>query len=242
MGRMLIEAVAADPRARLSGALDVTGGAVINGVTVAHDLRQGLAGADVLIDFTRPEGTLAHLALCAELGVRAVIGTTGFSPEQKVRIGAVAQHIGIVFAPNMSVGVNVMMRLLETAARTLGDEYDAEVIEAHHRHKVDAPSGTALALGEAVARGRGIALGEHGVFTRHGHTGERRRGDIGFATIRGGDIVGEHTVMFAGSGERIEITHKSSSRTNYAEGSLRAAHFLAGRGPGLYSMADVLGL
>lgn len=242
MGRMLIEAVAADPRARLSGALDVTGGAVVNGITVTPDLRQGLAGAHVLIDFTRPEGTLAHLALCAELGVHAVIGTTGFSPEQKAQIGAAAQHVGIVFAPNMSVGVNVMIRLLETAARTLGDEYDAEVIEAHHRHKVDAPSGTALALGEAVARGRGIALTGHGVFTRHGHTGERQRGDIGFATIRGGDIIGEHTVMFAGSGERIEITHKSSSRSNYAEGSLRAAHFLAGRGPGLYSMADVLGL
>ncbi len=231
MGQMLIAAVAADPRAELSGTLDL-----------GTDTRAGLAGADVLIDFTRPEGTLAHLPICRELGVKMVIGTTGFTPEQKATIGGAAQHIGIVFAPNMSVGVNVMLKLLESAAATLGPEYDAEVIELHHRHKIDAPSGTALAMGEAVARGRGIPLQGHGVFTRHGHTGERRRGDIGFATVRGGDIVGEHTVLFAGTGERIEITHKSSSRANYAEGSLRAAHFLATRGPGLYGMADVLGL
>jgi 4-hydroxy-tetrahydrodipicolinate reductase len=231
MGQMLIAAVAADPQAELSGMLDL-----------GTDTRAGLAGADVLIDFTRPEGTLAHLPICRELGVKMVIGTTGFTPEQKAAIGGAAQHIGIVFAPNMSVGVNVMLKLLESAAATLGPEYDAEVIELHHRHKIDAPSGTALAMGEAVARGRGIPLQGHGVFTRHGHTGERRRGDIGFATVRGGDIVGEHTVLFAGTGERIEITHKSSSRANYAEGSLRAAHFLATRGPGLYGMADVLGL
>jgi 4-hydroxy-tetrahydrodipicolinate reductase len=231
MGRMLLEAVAADPRARLSGTLDI-----------GSELRSGLAGADVLIDFTRPEGTLAHVAVCAELGVKMVIGTTGFSPEQKAAIGAAAQRIGIVFAPNMSVGVNVMLKLLEAAAATLGPEYDAEVVEMHHRHKIDAPSGTALALGEAVARGRGITLEDSSVFTRHGHTGERKRGDIGFATLRGGDVVGEHTVIFAGTGERIEIAHKSSSRANYAEGSLRAAHFLASRGPGLYGMADVLGL
>jgi 4-hydroxy-tetrahydrodipicolinate reductase len=215
---------------------------VASGVTVTSDLRAGLQGAHVLIDFTRPEGTLAHLAACRELGVRAVIGTTGFTPEQRAQIGVFAQHVGVVFAPNMSVGVNVMLQLLETAARTLGEDYDVEVIEAHHRHKVDAPSGTALALGEAVARGRGVTLDGRGVFTRHGHTGERRRGDIGFATVRGGDIVGEHTVLFAGTGERIEITHKSSSRANYAEGSLRAAHFVATRGPGLFGMADVLGL
>jgi 4-hydroxy-tetrahydrodipicolinate reductase len=245
MGRMLIEAVAADSRARLSGALDVPGAQATSlpgGVMVTADLRTGLAGADVLIDFTRPEGTLAHLAACRQLGVKMVIGTTGFTPEQKAQIGAAAQHIGIVFAPNMSVGVNVVLKLLEAAAATLGPEYDAEVLEIHHRHKIDAPSGTALAMGEAVARGRGIALEGNGVFTRHGHTGERRRGDIGFATLRGGDVVGEHTVIFAGTGERIEIAHKSSSRANYAEGSLRAAHFLKTRGPGLYGMADVLGL
>ena len=253
MGRMLLEAVLADPQARLSGALDVPGSAALgqdataalgqaSGVTVTTDLRQGLAGAEVLIDFTRPEGTLAHLAACRELGVRAVIGTTGFTPQGKADIAAFAQHMAIVFAPNMSVGVNVMLKLLESAAASLGEEYDAEVYEAHHRHKVDAPSGTALALGEAVARGRGVDLAERGVFTRHGHTGERRRGDIGFATVRGGDIIGEHTVLFAGNGERIEITHRMSSRSNYAEGSLRAAHFLVGRTPGLYGMADVLGL
>ena len=256
MGRMLLEAVEADPLARLSGALDVAGCALLghdataafgrpSGVVVTADLHAGLAGARVLIDFTRPEGTLAHLAVCRELGVGAVIGTTGFTPQQRAEVAAHAQHIGIVLAPNMSVGVNVMLRLLETAARSLGDEYDVEVVEAHHRHKVDAPSGTALALGEAVARGRGVDLAAQGVFTRHGHTGERVRGTIGFATVRGGDIVGEHTVLFAGTGERIEISHKSSSRANYAEGSLRAAHFLAAikpGQPGLYGMADVLGL
>lgn len=253
MGRMLLEAVLADPQAQLSGALDMAGSAALGhdataalgrpcGVSITADLKQGLAGAQVLIDFTRPEGTLAHLAACRELGVAAVIGTTGFSPQDKATIAAHAQHIPVVFAPNMSVGVNVLLRLVETAAGLLDASYDAEVFEAHHRHKVDAPSGTALALGEAVAKGRGVNLAERGVFTRHGHTGERKSGDIGFATLRGGDIVGEHTVMFAGAGERIEITHKSSSRANYAAGSLRAAHFVAGRPAGLYSMADVLGL
>ena len=256
MGHMLLQAVLADPAARLSGALDIAGSPALgqdataafgraSGVAITADLHAGLAGAQVLIDFTRPEGTLAHLAVCRELGVCAVIGTTGFTPLQRAQIAAHAQHIAVVLAPNMSVGVNVMLRLLESAARALGEEYDVEVIEAHHRHKVDAPSGTALALGEAVARGRGVDLAAQGVYTRHGHTGERRRGSIGFATVRGGDIVGEHTVMFAGTGERIEITHKSSSRANYAEGSLRAAHFLAGLPagqPGLYGMADVLGL
>ncbi len=253
MGQMLVQALLADPQARLSGALDIAGSPALgqdaaaalgqtSGVTVTADLHAGLAGADVLIDFTRPEGTLAHLVVCQDLGLRAVIGTTGLTPAQKERVAAHAQHIGIVLAPNMSVGVNVMLRLLELAAHSLGDEYDVEVIESHHRHKVDAPSGTALALGEAVARARGVDLAAQGVFTRHGHTGERARGAIGFATVRGGDIVGEHSVLFAGTGERIEITHKSSSRANYAEGALRAAHFVARRGPGLYGMADVLGL
>ena len=251
MGRMLIEAVLATPDAQLTAALDLPGSPGLGqdagafagrdtGVIVSADTRAGLAAADVLIDFTRPEGTLAHLALCAELGVRAVIGTTGFTPAQKAEIAAFAQRVGVVFAPNMSVGVNVMLRLLEQAARALGEGYDVEVVEAHHKHKVDAPSGTALAMGEAVARG--VDLATHGVFTRHGHTGERVGGSIGFATVRGGDIVGEHTVLFAGTGERVEITHKSSSRANYAEGSLRAARFVAGRGPGLYGMGDVLDL
>ena len=253
MGRMLIEAVLASPDCCLVAALEMTGGAALGqdagafagratGVTISGDTRAGLAGADVLIDFTRPEGSLKHLALCAELGVRAVIGTTGFTPGQKAEIAAAAQRVAVVFAPNMSVGVNVMLRLLEQAARALGGDYDVEVIEAHHKHKVDAPSGTALAMGEAVAHARGVDLATQGVFTRHGHTGERAGGSIGFATVRGGDIVGEHTVLFAGTGERIEISHKSSSRANYAEGSLRAARFLASRSPGLYGMDDVLGL
>ena len=253
MGRMLVQAVMADPTLRLSGALDMAGNPALghdataalgerSGVAITANLHIGLAGADVLIDFTRPEGTLAHLAVCHELGVHAVIGTTGFTPQQKAEIAAHAQHIGIVLAPNMSVGVNVMLKLLEAAARALGEDYDIEIVEAHHRHKVDAPSGTALAMGDAVARGRGVDLAAQGTFTRHGHTGERARGSIGFAALRGGDIVGEHSVMFAGTGERIEISHKSSSRANYAEGSLRAAHFVAGRSPGLYGMADVLGL
>jgi 4-hydroxy-tetrahydrodipicolinate reductase len=253
MGRMLVEAVLASGDCTLAGALDVAASPAIGqdagaalgrptGVAITSDLKAGLANAQVLIDFTRPEGTLAHLALCRELGVRAVIGTTGFTPEGKAAIGAFALQVPIVLAPNMSVGVNVMLRLLDLAARSLGDAYDVEVIEAHHRHKVDAPSGTALALGEAVAKALGRDLETQGVFAREGHTGERVPGTIGFATVRGGDIVGEHTVLFAGTGERIEITHRSSSRANYAEGSLRAARFVATRGPGLYGMAEVLGL
>lgn len=254
MGRMLIEAVLADAQAQLVAALDQPGSPAIGqdagaalgrvtGVAVSGDAATALAsGVDVLIDFTRPEGTMAHLALARRLGVKLVVGTTGFTPEQKAAIGAAAQDIGIVFAPNMSVGVNVLVKLVEAAAAALDERYDAEVYEVHHRHKVDAPSGTALALGEAVARGRGVNFAERAVLSREGHTGERRRGDIGFGTLRGGDIIGEHLVMFAGTGERIEIAHKSGSRANYAEGSLRAAHFLAAHGPGLYGMADVLGL
>ena len=183
-----------------------------------------------------------HLAACSDLGIRAVVGTTGFTVAQKLLVAGYAQQVGIVLGANMSVGVNVMLRLLADAAAALGDDYDIEVVEAHHRHKVDAPSGTALAMGEALARARGIDLTRHAVFERHGHTGARPPGGIGFATVRGGDIVGEHTVLFAGTGERIEISHKSSSRANYADGSLRAARFLADRGPGLYGMDDVLGL
>jgi 4-hydroxy-tetrahydrodipicolinate reductase len=253
MGRMLIEAVLASGDCRLSGALDRPGSPALGqdagafagretGVAVTANLHAGLAGADVLIDFTRPEGTLAHLAVCRELGVRAVVGTTGFTAEEKAQIAAHAQQLATVFAANMSVGVNVMLRLLQQAALALGEGYDIEVVEAHHKHKVDAPSGTALAMGEVLARARGTSLDRDGVFTRHGHTGERVPGRIGFATVRGGDIVGEHTVLFCGTGERIEIAHKSSSRANYADGSLRAARFLAGRAPGLYGMDDVLGL
>ena len=253
MGRALIEAVTASPDLALSGALDVAGGPEIgkdateflgrkSGVLVSADLRAGLGQADVLIDFTRPEGTLAHLAACRELGVNAVVGTTGFSPAQKAEIAGLAEKIAIVMAPNMSVGVNVVMKLLEVAARALDESYDIEIVETHHRLKVDAPSGTALQMGEVVAAARGTTLDADAVYARHGETGARRGGSIGFAALRGGDIVGDHTVLFAGAGERIEITHRSSSRANYAEGSLRAARFLAGRKSGLYGMAQVLGL
>ena len=253
MGRMLIEAILQAPDCELSGALDLPGGPAIgsdasaflgttSGVAITADLHQGLAGADVLIDFTRPEGTLAHLAVCRELGVKAVIGTTGFDASQKALISEHARHIGIMIAPNMSVGVNVVLRLLDRAARALNEGYDIEIIEAHHRHKVDAPSGTALAMGEVVASALGRDLKDCAVYGREGVTGERDPSTIGFATIRGGDIVGDHTVLFAGTGERIEISHKSSSRVTYALGSLRAARFLATHGAGLYDMGDVLGL
>jgi 4-hydroxy-tetrahydrodipicolinate reductase len=253
MGRTLIEAVTASSDLVLAGALDVAGGPGLgrdatdflgrkSGVVVVADLRAGLAGADVLIDFTRPEGTLAHLAACRELGVNAVVGTTGFTAAQKAEIANLAERIAIVLAPNMAVGVNVVMKLIEVAARALDPSYDIEIVETHHRLKVDAPSGTALQMGEVAAAARGTTLEADAVHARHGDTGERRRGSIGFASLRGGDIVGDHTVLFAGTGERIEITHRSSSRANYAEGSLRAARFLAGRKAGLYGMAQVLGL
>ncbi len=251
MGRTLIEATLAQPDLQLSGALDAAGSPMLgqdaaaflgrSTVPIVAGLHEGLAGAQVLIDFTRPEGTLAHLPMCAERGVAVVIGTTGFSAAQKAQIAEHARRIPIVLAPNMSVGVNVMLRLLALAAQSLHPAYDVEIIEAHHKHKVDAPSGTALAMGETIAAASGRTLKDCAVFAREGHTGERTPGTIGFATIRGGDIVGEHTALFAGSGERIEITHKSSSRANYAEGSLRAARFLAGRQPGLYGMDHVLG-
>lgn len=253
MGRMLIEAVRASGDCVLAGALDQRGSPAVgsdaaaflgqsSGVLITDDLQAGLQGADVLIDFTRPEGTLAHLAVCGALGVKAVIGTTGFSEAQKAEIAAHAQRAAIVFSPNMSVGVNVTLKLLELAAQALATGYDIEIIEAHHRHKVDAPSGTALQMGEVVARALGRNLQDCAVYERHGVTGERDPSSIGFATIRGGDIVGDHTVLFAGTGERIEITHKSSSRATYAQGSLRAARFLMAHERGLFGMADVLGL
>ncbi len=253
MGRMLVDAVLAAPDCQLVGALDVATSPALGqdagapagqhtGVLITSDLRAGLDNAQVLIDFTRPEGTLAHLAVCRALGVKAVIGTTGFSPAQKAEVTTHAQHIALMMAPNMSVGVNVMLRLLDQAARALNTGFDIEVIEAHHRHKVDAPSGTALQMGEVLATALGRELKDCAVYARHGVTGERDPSSIGFATIRGGDIVGEHTVLFAGTGERIEITHKSASRVSYAQGSLRAARFLASRATGLYGMNDVLGL
>jgi 4-hydroxy-tetrahydrodipicolinate reductase len=253
MGRMLIEAVSQADGCVLAGALDLPTSPAIgsdatawlgrsSGVTITADLDRGLEHADVLIDFTRPEGTMAHLSVCRARGVRMVIGTTGFSDAQKATIREASAEIGIMMAPNMSVGVNVVLKLLDMAARALSQGYDIEVIEAHHRHKVDAPSGTALAMGEVVAAALGRDLKECAVYGREGVTGERDPSTIGFATVRGGDIVGDHTVLFAGTGERIEITHKSSSRVTYAQGSVRASRFLMTQGPGLYSMNDVLGL
>ncbi len=253
MGHMLIEAVMAAPDCCLSGALDIVGSPALgsdacaflgrdSGIRITSDLRSGLLDCDVLIDFTRPEGTLAHLALCRELGIQMVIGTTGFSDDQKAQIRAAATDIAIMMAPNMSVGVNVTLKLLELAAQAMATGYDIEIIEAHHRHKVDAPSGTALKMGEVIAQATGRDLKDCAVYAREGITGERDPSSIGFATIRGGDIVGDHTVLFAGIGERIEISHKSSSRVTYAQGGLRAARFLARHPHGLYDMFDVLGL
>jgi 4-hydroxy-tetrahydrodipicolinate reductase len=253
MGHMLIEAVLASDDLQLAAALDIASAAAIgqdacaflgknSSVLISSDARAALTGCDVLIDFTRPEGTMAHLALCRELGVKAVIGTTGFTEAQKAEITDHAEHIALMMVPNMSVGVNVVMKLLDMAARALNTGYDIEIIEAHHRHKVDAPSGTALEMGRVVANALGRDLKDCAVMSREGVTGERDPSSIGFATIRGGDIVGDHTVLFAGTGERIEISHKSSSRTTYAQGSLRAARFLATQTHGLFDMNDVLGL
>ena len=253
MGRMLIEAVCAHPQMQLTGALDVTTSPAVgrdaaafagqaSGVLVTADIEAGLRDAQVLIDFTRPEGTMAHLEACARLGVRAVVGTTGFDVGQRETIAALAQRTGIVLSPNMSVGVNVVLKLLEHAARALPSGYDIEIVEAHHRHKVDAPSGTALKMGEVIAHALGRELHDCAVTGRQGVTGERQPATIGFSSVRGGDIVGDHTVLFAGTGERIEITHRSTSRSGYAEGSLLAARFVAERATGLFGMEDVLGL
>jgi 4-hydroxy-tetrahydrodipicolinate reductase len=253
MGRMLIEAIAEADDMVLAGALDRPGSPAIGmdagaatgqltGVIIESDLAKGLANADFLIDFTRPEGTLEHLKYCADNGVKLIIGTTGFDDAGKAAIAAAGAKTAIMFAPNMSVGVNVTMKLLETAAKMLSHGYDIEIIEAHHRFKVDAPSGTALKMGEVVAKALGRDLKECAVYGREGVTGARDPSTIGFATVRGGDIIGDHTVLFAALGERIEISHKSSSRVHYAEGSLRAARFLADRQTGLFDMYDVLGL
>jgi 4-hydroxy-tetrahydrodipicolinate reductase len=253
MGRMLIEAILKTDDTVLGGALDVAGSPGIGadaaaflgkpaGVNIESDLSRALDSAQILIDFTRPEGTLRHLAYCADKGIKMIIGTTGFDEAGKAAIAEAALRTSIVFAPNMSVGVNVTMKLLEMAAKSFSEGYDIEIIEAHHRHKVDAPSGTALKMGEVIAGALGKKLDDVAVYAREGVTGERDPSSIGFATIRGGDIVGDHTVLFAGIGERVEITHKSSSRVTYVHGSLRAARFLATRKTGLYDMQDVLGL
>ena len=253
MGRTLIEAVLASGDCRLSGALDVAASPGLGqdaaaflgqpaGVAITADLAQGLLGAQVLIDFTRPEGTLAHLRACRAQGTALVIGTTGFTDAQKAEIQDAARDVAIVMAPNMSVGVNVTLKLLQLAAKAMPVGYDIEIVETHHRHKIDAPSGTALKMGEVVAEAMGRDLKECAVYAREGVTGERDPSTIGFQSLRGGDVVGDHTVLFAGTGARIEITPQAPSRMNYATGSLRAVRFLAGRKNGLYSMFDVLGL
>ena len=253
MGKTLLENVLLADDLALHAALEHGGSAMLGrdagefsgtpcDVKISADVAAALQGADVLIDFTRPEGTLHHLEICRKLGVNMVIGTTGFNAQQKALLGAAAQDIGIVFAPNMSVGVNLLFKLLETATRVLAQGYDIEIIEAHHRHKVDAPSGTALGLGEVVARTLGRDLAQCAVYGREGVTGERDPSTIGFATVRGGDIVGDHTVLYAGIGERIEITHKASSRATFALGALRAARYLKAHPAGMYDMQDVLGL
>ncbi len=253
MGQMLVDAVRSADDCTLTGALDIAASPAIGkdagsfsgqptGVLITSDMHEGLKGSQVLIDFTRPEGTMAHLKVCRELGVAMVIGTTGFTEAQKAEISIAAKEIAIMMAPNMSVGVNVTLKLLEMAAKALATGYDIEIVEAHHRHKVDAPSGTALKMGEVIASALGRDLKDCAVYAREGVTGERDPSSIGFATIRGGDIVGDHTVLFAGTGERIEISHKSSSRSTYAQGSLRAVRFLTGQRTGLFDMFDVLGL
>ncbi len=252
MGRTLIELVQHADDLELSSALEIAGSpalgrdageamGITTGVKISADAAQTLRAGNVLIDFTRPEGTLEYLKICRASKTKVVIGTTGFSAEQKQQIADASRETAIVFAPNMSVGVNLCLKLLDMAARVLSEGYDIEVVEAHHRHKVDAPSGTALRMGEVVAKALGRDLKDCAVYGREGVTGERDPSTIGFATVRGGDIVGDHTVMFAGTGERIEITHKASSRATFAQGALRAARFLASQSTGLFDMQDVLG-
>jgi len=257
MGQALIEATLDADDLVLAAAIDVPRSAGIGadagercgrstGVRIVSNLDAAVRASDVLLDFTRPSGTLVHLAACAGAGVAAVIGTTGFDDAGKAEIAARARSIPVVFAPNMSVGVTVLTELVRRATQLLGPAFDVEVLEMHHRLKVDAPSGTALALGEAAAAGAAVALRDHAVYARQGVTGERRPGTIGFATLRGGDVVGEHTVLFAGAGERLELTHRATSRRNFAIGALRAARFVADRRSrdenGLFDMADVLGI
>jgi len=253
MGRTLLEAIALDDSCTLAGAIDRGGSPIIGhdagaaygeltGVQVVDNIDSALQTVDTLIDFTRPDASFHYLDACVAQNKSIVIGTTGFDAAGTARIQTAAQQIPIVFAPNMSVGVNLLMKLAELAAQVLHEGYDIEIIEAHHRHKVDAPSGTALGLGRAVANALQRDLATCAVYGREGVTGERAPDTIGFATVRGGDIVGDHTLLFAGTGERIELTHKASSRATFAQGALRAAKWLQGKAPGLYDMRDVLNL
>jgi 4-hydroxy-tetrahydrodipicolinate reductase len=253
MGQMLVEAISKDARTQLVGAFEHPSSSALGrdaganlglttGALITSDVKAALSKAQFLIDFTRPEATLEHLKICAENGVKAIVGTTGFDKSGKELITHYSSKTAIMFSANMSIGVNATVKVLELAARILNQGFDVEIIEAHHKHKIDAPSGTALMLGEAVAKVTGRSLDVNGVFTRYGTTGPRPDNAIGFSVIRGGDIVGDHTVLFAGTGERIEITHKSSSRMTYALGAVRACKFLADKPSGLFDMNDVLGL
>ena len=254
MGRTLIEAAKEYPNIRLGAAIESKGSQLLGmdagllagneelNVKVSDSLANEVDHFDVVVDFSRPAGSLAALSICAEHGKAAVVGTTGFTENERKKIKHFSSHIPIMHAANMSVGVNLCLNLLEKAAHVLGDDYDIEVIEAHHRHKVDAPSGTALAMGEVIADTLGRDLKDCAVYGREGHTGERDKKTIGFETIRGGDIVGDHTVLFAGVGERVEIVHKASSRMTFARGAMRAAGWVVNRPPGMYDMRDVLDL
>jgi 4-hydroxy-tetrahydrodipicolinate reductase len=241
MGLALLEAAGSTEGVTLGSAVDLAA-STWGGVSIGTDVASALKEADVLIDFTRPEGTLANVRACVKARRAMVIGTTGLAPEQLAEIREAAKAIAIVMAPNMSVGVNVMLKMVEMASRALGPDYDIEVFEMHHRKKVDAPSGTALKLGEVAAWARETTVAKAGVFSRHGTTGERKTGTIGFSVARAGDTVGDHTVFFVGPGERIEVTHRSSSRATYAQGAMRAARYVAAKPPGFYSMDDVLGI
>ena len=254
MGRTLVSAVhrtegmavSAATETGDSGLIGVDAGEVAGigklGVAIRPDLDEVLGEFDVLIDFTTPDATMHNLSLCRDARCRSVIGTTGLSPSQREAVSEAAIDIALVYAPNMSVGVNLCFKLLEMAAKVMGDDVDIEIIEAHHRHKVDAPSGTALRMGEIIAATLGRNLDEVAVYGRQGHTGPRERSSIGFETIRAGDTVGEHTVWFAADGERVEISHRASSRMTFARGAVRAAGWVAGKERGQFDMQDVLGL
>ncbi len=253
MGQMLITAAMADPDVKLVSAIDRTGShfvgrdagdffGEVSGAVITDDARAAIALCDVLIDFTRPEATLGYASLCLAMNKRLVVGTTGFTAEQRAELSNHAQSMGIVFSPNMSVAMNVMFKLTQIATELLAQGYDIEVIEAHHNRKIDAPSGTALGLGNAIANALQKPLDEIALYERHGDIGPRKAGTVGFSTVRGGDIIGDHTVMFADTGERIEISHRSQSRDTYAQGAMRATKFIVTKTTGMFDMRAVLGL
>ena len=254
MGRELIRAIAAEPGCSVSGALEATGSQWLGkdagelagleplGIPISDDAAGIIAAADAIVDFTVPRASVEFARIAANSGTAAIIGTTGFDLASEAAIADAAKKTAIVKAGNMSLGVNLLVALTKQVAAALGNDFDIEIVEMHHRMKVDAPSGTALMLGKAAAEGRNIGLEDHAVRAREGHTGPRRTGDIGFATLRGGSVVGDHTVIFAGNGERLELTHRAADRGIFARGAVKAALWAKGRAPGLYAMTDVLGI